>query len=103
MHIAVDDFGTGYSSLSYLHRFPIDTLKIDRSCGQRLEVGGEAIVSAVIAMGTSLRQRVVAEGVETEAQARFLIEHACPEGQGFLFSRPLPADGLAELLRAQAP
>ncbi len=103
VHIAVDDFGTGYSSLSYLHRFPIDTLKIDRSFVQRLEVGGEAIVSAVIAMGTSLRQRVVAEGVETEAQARFLIEHACPEGQGFLFSRPLPADGLAELLRAQAP
>lgn len=105
VQIAVDDFGTGYSSLSYMLRFPIDTLKIDRSFVQTLDGGtddtgdaGEAIVSAVIAMGTSLKQRVVAEGIETQQQLAFLQSRHCAEGQGYFFSRPVPADEFASLL-----
>ena len=101
VQIAIDDFGTGYSSLSYLRRFPIDTLKIDRSFLQ--DLGGEAgaaIVSAVISIGLRLKQRVVAEGIETPTQLEFLRRHGCAEGQGFYFSRPLPAPAFAELLRA---
>jgi len=102
VHIAIDDFGTGYSSLSYLLRFPIDTLKIDQSFVQDLENdtggSGEAIVSAVIGMGTSLKQRVVAEGIETQQQLAFLQFHHCAEGQGYYFSRPVPAVEFAALL-----
>jgi EAL domain-containing protein (putative c-di-GMP-specific phosphodiesterase class I) len=105
VQIAIDDFGTGYSSLSYLLRFPIDTLKIDRSFVYDLDdetgdtaTAGEAIVSAVIAMGTSLNQRVVAEGIETQQQLAFLQSHNCAEGQGYFFSRPVPADEFAALL-----
>ncbi len=105
VQIAIDDFGTGYSSLSYMLRFPIDTLKIDRSFVQTLDEGtidkgdaGEAIVSAVIAMGTSLKQRVVAEGIETQQQLAFLQSRHCAEGQGYYFSRPVPADEFASLL-----
>ncbi|MBT1073472.1 putative bifunctional diguanylate cyclase/phosphodiesterase [Pelotalea chapellei] len=106
VHIAIDDFGTGYSSLSYLMRFPIDTLKIDRSFVRDLDdddtgFSGEAIVSAVIAMGSSLKQRVVAEGIETQHQLAFLQSHHCVEGQGFYFSRPVPADEFAALLAAR--
>jgi diguanylate cyclase len=99
VQIAVDDFGTGYSSLSYLRRFPIDTLKIDQSFVQDIDGdAGEAIVSAVIAMGMSLKQRVVAEGIETRAQLAFLQSHHCAEGQGFYFSRPVVAEEFATFL-----
>ena len=107
VQIAIDDFGTGYSSLSYLLRFPIDTLKIDQSFVQDLENdtggSGEAIVSAVIGMGTSLKQRVVAEGIETQQQLAFLQSHHCAEGQGYFFSRPVPAVEFAALLEKPAP
>lgn len=96
VQIAVDDFGTGYSSLSYLHRFPIDTLKIDRSFVQ--DSDGEAIVSAVIAMGTSLKQRIVAEGIETKKQLEFLQSQNCAEGQGYYFGRPVAAEEFATML-----
>lgn len=96
VQIAVDDFGTGYSSLSYLHRFPIDTLKIDRSFVQDRD--GEPIVSAVIAMGTSLKQRIVAEGIETKKQLAFLQSQKCGEGQGFYFGRPVAAEEFTTIL-----
>ena len=98
VQIAVDDFGTGYSSLSYLRRFPIDTLKIDQSFVQ--DIDGEAIVSAVIAMGTSLKQRIVAEGIETKRQLAFLQSQHCAEGQGFYFGRPVAAEEFATMLES---
>lgn len=95
--LAIDDFGTGYSSLSYLKRFPIDTLKIDQSFVRDISIDA-TIVSAIIGMGRSLKQRVVAEGVETEDQLSFLQKQLCVEGQGFLFSRPVLAEDFARLL-----
>lgn len=101
VRLALDDFGTGYSSLSYLKRFPIDTLKIDRSFVRDITTDADdaSIVSAVISMGESLKIRVVAEGVETRAQQLLLLEQGCPEGQGYYFSRPVPAQEIAHLLR----
>ena len=98
--LAIDDFGTGYSSLSYLKRFPIDTLKIDQSFVRDIAIDADdaTIVSAIIGMGRSLKQRVVAEGVETESQLRFLQKQLCVEGQGFLFGRPVLAEDFARLL-----
>jgi diguanylate cyclase (GGDEF)-like protein len=99
--IAIDDFGTGYSSLSYLLRFPIDELKIDQSFVQAIkgdDGDAETIVSAVIAMGASLKQRVVAEGIETRKQLDFLQSRDCAAGQGYYFSRPVAADAFAALL-----
>ena len=102
LRLAVDDFGTGYSSLSYLMDFPIDALKVDRSFVREItaERDTSPIITAVIAMGKSLKHRVVAEGVETERQLAFLQQQRCEEGQGFHFSRPLPADRFAALLAA---
>lgn len=100
VQLAVDDFGTGYSSLSYLSQFPIDVLKIDRSFVQDIHNSNGIIVSAVIAMGNSLKKRVIAEGIEETAQLEFLRNHHCSEGQGFLFSHPVSAQNFANLLRS---
>jgi EAL domain-containing protein (putative c-di-GMP-specific phosphodiesterase class I) len=100
IQLAIDDFGTGYSSLSYLRRFPVDTLKIDQSFVREIDTdtSNATIVSAVIGMGRNLKQRVIAEGVETAEQYLFLRKQQCDEGQGFHFSYPLPADDFAYLL-----
>jgi diguanylate cyclase (GGDEF)-like protein/PAS domain S-box-containing protein len=105
MSIAIDDFGVGHSSLSYLKRFPIDALKIDQSFVQDITREGSdgAIVSAVIAMGKALNIRVIAEGVETPEQLRFLKEHGCVEFQGYLFSRPMAANALTEMIHNASP
>ena len=98
--ISIDDFGTGYSSLSYLKRFPIDTLKIDRSFINEVnnDADSAAITTAIISMATSLRLDIVAEGVETLEQMRFLLQNASPVMQGYLFCRPLPPHDLIRLL-----
>jgi diguanylate cyclase (GGDEF)-like protein len=106
VQIAIDDFGTGYSSLSRLKDFPIDRLKIDRSFVQALNTRGDggAIASAVIAMAEGMNLKVIAEGVETPFQLAFLQGRRCDEGQGFLWSRPLPAEECQRFLtRLGAP
>jgi diguanylate cyclase (GGDEF)-like protein/PAS domain S-box-containing protein len=99
--ISVDDFGTGYSSLGYLKRFPIDTIKIDRSFVQDVttDQNDAAIVTTVIAMARGLNLRVIAEGVETESQLNFLRENDCHEFQGFLLSRAVSAADFEALVR----
>jgi diguanylate cyclase (GGDEF)-like protein len=101
VRLAIDDFGTGYSSLSYLKRFPIDALKIDKSFVRRMTSNTDdaSIVNAVISMGKSLRQRVIAEGVETAEQHASLLALHCDEGQGYYFGRPTDADAIAILLK----
>jgi len=100
VRLAVDDFGTGYSSLSYLTRFPIDSLKLDQSFVHNIITGlNDAIViGSVISMAKSLKQSVIAEGVETIEQVAFLQAHGCDEGQGYYFSRPAAAQQFAHLL-----
>ena len=102
--IAFDDFGTGYASLSYLTRYPLTRIKIDRSFIQKIgtQSAGEdtAIVRSIIAMGRNLGLEVIAEGVETRAQADFLETQGCHELQGFLFSKPIPADAFEQYLRS---
>ena len=104
VRIAVDDFGTGYSSLAQLKRFPIDVLKIDQGFIRDIPQSEDdmAISAAIIAMGHSMGLSVLAEGVETEGQLAFLRERGCDAYQGYLCSRPVPADEFVALLRAQA-
>ncbi|SFG64715.1 putative bifunctional diguanylate cyclase/phosphodiesterase [Neptunomonas qingdaonensis] len=101
VRIAVDDFGTGYSSLGYLRSFPLDTLKIDRTFVSELPGSREdrSLALAIIAMARSLHLRVVAEGIETQAQAAFLQDQDCDELQGFLYSRPIDDQAFDQLLR----
>jgi EAL domain-containing protein (putative c-di-GMP-specific phosphodiesterase class I) len=101
--LSIDDFGTGYSSLSALKSFPISTLKIDKSFVRDLgsSAGDQAIASSIIGLAHRLQLRVIAEGVETEQQRSFLCDNGCDEMQGYLFSRPLPADQLHKLLIEQ--
>jgi len=103
VRFAIDDFGTGYSSLSYLRRFPIDSLKIDRSFIRDVTIDSDdaAIATAIIVMGQSLKLDVIAEGVETEGQLEFLRSKHCQSSQGFLFCKPLPADELSNWLQQQ--
>jgi diguanylate cyclase (GGDEF)-like protein/PAS domain S-box-containing protein len=100
--LAIDDFGTGYSSFTYLRRFPVDALKLDQSFVQAIteDPGDATIVSAMINIGKSLNQRVIAEGVETRAQLKFLQSHGCGEGQGYYFSHPVVAEQAGKLLEA---
>jgi len=103
VQLAVDDFGTGYSSLSYLTQFPIDTLKIDQSFVHKmlLNTSDASMISTVISMGKNLNQRVIAEGVETKQQLRFLQARECNEGQGYYFSHPLHADDFEKYVKAR--
>jgi len=105
VRIAMDDFGTGYSSLSYLQSFPFDKIKIDRIFVSELQAGSQnaSIVRAVASMGKSLHMRVVAEGVETQEQARLLRDLDCDELQGFLIARPMPASEVEGFMEAHRP
>ncbi len=102
VQLSIDDFGTGYSSLTQLQRCPIDTLKIDRSFIRDIETSqnNSAITEAIIAMAHKLNIKVIAEGVETEAQKRFLIERNCQQAQGYLYSPPVPPEEFEKLLCA---
>jgi EAL domain-containing protein (putative c-di-GMP-specific phosphodiesterase class I) len=104
IHLAIDDFGTGYSSLSYLERFPVDSLKIDRSFIAELTPSGErpAIARAIVELGRTLGLHVVAEGIELPDQAEWLVSLGCAYGQGYLYSRPLGVDATEAFLAADA-
>ena len=101
VHVSTDDFGTGYSSLSYLYRFPISRLKIDRSfiCDMQTNGKNAEIVRTIVMLGSSLGLQVVAEGVENAEHLAFLQELWCPYAQGFFFSKPVPHEAAAALLR----
>jgi len=99
--VSLDDFGTGYSSLNYLRQLPIDTLKIDKSFVQDIRANSkeEAIAKTVISLAHKLDLTVVAEGVETKEQLLFLKKEKCDKAQGYLFSKPLPAEEIEKMLR----
>jgi EAL domain-containing protein (putative c-di-GMP-specific phosphodiesterase class I) len=100
--LSIDDFGTGYSSLSYLRRFPVDVLKIDRSFVRDITSNEDdaAMVAAIIELARGLRMRVIAEGVETEAQLDYLRRRGCDEVQGHVYARAVPGAAVEEMLRA---
>ena len=102
VRVAIDDFGTGYSSFTYLRRFPVDTLKVGQSFVQEITADpeGSTLVGAMISIGKSLKQRVVAVGVETASQLDFLQRHGCGEGQGSYFSHPVVAEQAARLVKS---
>ena len=103
VHLALDDFGTGYSSLIYLRRFAFDKIKIDRSFLESMEATGESaiLVHSIVHLGRALGLIVTAEGVETREQQRFLQALGCHQLQGYLFSRPVPADDIDRMLAAE--
>lgn len=105
VRLAIDDFGVGYSSLAQIKRFPIDTLKVDSSFIREIPENMEdrAITEAIIAMGKTLSLMVVAEGVETKEQEKFLRDHACDQSQGFYFSKPISAEQFVEFMQQQQP
>ncbi|MET0963766.1 MAG: EAL domain-containing protein [Noviherbaspirillum sp.] len=96
----LDDFGTGFSSLSYLRQLPLQSLKIDQSFIQNMlkDDNAEKLRQTIIAMGMALGMRVVAEGVETLEQMRWLVEHGCPIGQGYFFSRPVSGENIHSVI-----
>jgi len=97
--LSIDDFGTGYSSFSYLRKFPIDVLKIDRSFVSDISADDEAaIVVSIIALAHNLKLRVIAEGVESEAQLDYLRRNGCDEIQGYYFSQPVPVEAFEQML-----
>lgn len=100
IQLAIDDFGTGYSSLSYLKRFPVNTIKIDRSFIQDItrDEEDQAITRAILAMSTSLKLKVIAEGIETAEQTAYLKELCCHEIKGYVLSRPLTAEQFTTFL-----
>ena len=89
VRLSIDDFGTGYSSLTYLHRFPIDTLKIDRSFVMRMDKDNVEIVRTILSLAENLGMDVVAEGIETQVQLALLRDLGCQNGQGYFFSKPM--------------
>ena len=103
--LAIDDFGTGYSNFNYLRQFRVSKLKIDRSFIRYVAVNPDdaAITTAIISMAKSLNLKVIAEGVEDEAQMSFLRAHQCDEIQGYYFSKPLAVDKVAGKLRSNSP
>jgi EAL domain-containing protein (putative c-di-GMP-specific phosphodiesterase class I) len=102
--VYLDDFGTGYSSLSHLHKLPVDALKIDRSfVDSLLRPGRPAIVESILALARTLNTSVVAEGIESDVQARELERLGCTHAQGFLFSRPLSTEKAEALIAANRP
>jgi len=103
VRLSIDDFGTGYSSLSYLRQFPVDSLKIDQTFVSQLDKDPKVvpIVRATVGVAHALEMVVTAEGVETPDQLDALVEMGCDEGQGYLFSRPLPLEALMDFLEAR--
>jgi len=104
VELAIDDFGTGYSSLAYIGRLPVSVIKIDRAFIRNLDSDAESkpIVRTIISLTHALGRKVVAEGVETEGQARLLRQLRCDQYQGYLFSKPLPAEEIERLLLSHA-
>ena len=103
MQVAIDDFGTGYSALSYLKKFDVDYIKIDKSFVDAIDRDAKdsAICDAIIAMAHKLELSVIAEGIETSSQEKVLLKAGCDYGQGYLFSKPLPADQFHALVLAR--